>query len=268
MPTVRLGETELYFETHGEGPPLLCLAGLASDSQSWLPVIPALAARHRLILPDNRGAGRTRTNGGPINLDGMVADAVALLDHLGIAKADLLGHSMGGFLALLLARDHPSRVGRMVLAGSSIAPSHRNKALLTDLLTLRLSGIDRRLWWRIFFQWMFKPSFFKNEAALDEAARMAVEYPFAQSDADFTAQLLAASERRSLAGIESIAAPTLILCGAHDILFRPEDSIASLSVIPGAVSKVLPDAAHSLHWDDPAGFAAAVLDFLEPSAAA
>lgn len=262
MPTVRLGGIDLYFETHGDGSPLLCLAGLASDSQSWLPVIPALSARHRLILPDNRGAGRTRTNGAPIGLDGMAADAIALLDHLGLDRVDVLGHSMGGFLALLLARDHPERVDRLILAGTSVAPSHRNKVLLSDLLALRLSGIDRQLWWRVFFQWMFAPSFFRDEAAVAEAARLAVTYPHAQSDEDFAAQLRAASDRRRLNGFERIAAKTLILCGAHDILFRPEDSVGGFAPLADARTVILPDAAHSLHWDDPAGFAAAVLDFL------
>lgn len=267
MPTVRLGAIHLYFETHGPedspgGLPLLCLAGLASDSQSWLPVIPALSARRRLILPDNRASGRTRRHDQPVTLEAMAADAVALLDHLGLERVDVLGHSMGGFLAMLVARDHPERVGRLVLAGSSSAPSPRNKALFADMLALRLSGADRELWWRLFFHWLFRPAFFQDDAAVREAARLAIAYPHAQSDADFATQLAAASSRRSLSGIEAIRAETLILCGGRDLLFRPEESIASLSVIPGARPAILPEAAHSLHWDDPAGFAAAVLDFL------
>ncbi len=262
MPTVRLGDIDLYFESHGEGPPLLCLAGLASDSQSWLPVIPALSARHRLILPDNRACGRTERHEGPVTLEAMAADAVALLDHLGLERVDLLGHSMGGFLAVIVARDHPERVGRLVLAGTSVAPSPRNKALFADMLALRLSGGDRELWWRLFFHWLFRPGFFASDAAVTEAAKLAISYPYAQSDADFAAQLAAASSRRAVAGFERIAADTLILCGAHDLLFRPEESVEGFAPLANARSVILPDAAHSLHWDDPAGFSAAVLGFL------
>ena len=78
-----------------------------------------LSARYRTIAPDNRGVGRTRTQDGPIDIDVLADDCEALLDHLGIGRAHVLGHSMGGFVAQRLALRHPGLVHRLVLTAAS-----------------------------------------------------------------------------------------------------------------------------------------------------
>ncbi|CAG0973000.1 partial Putative non-heme bromoperoxidase BpoC, partial [Gammaproteobacteria bacterium] len=79
MPTLDLPDLSLHYEDRGSGPPLLLVAGLASDSFSWLPVATPLAARFRTIMPDNRGVGRTRPQDGPCSIDAIADDCAALL---------------------------------------------------------------------------------------------------------------------------------------------------------------------------------------------
>src|SRR5690606_35934259 len=115
MPDFDNNGARVHYELVGSGPPLLMLAGIASDGASWGPLTPLLADRFRLILVDNRGSGRTVTRGEtPLAIADMADDAAALLDRLGIAEAAVVGHSLGGLLGLLLAARHPARVRRLV----------------------------------------------------------------------------------------------------------------------------------------------------------
>ena len=108
MPQFENGAASVYYETTGSGRPLLLIAGTATDCTSWGALLPLLPSR-QYILIDNRGSGQTRVDG-PIELAEMVDDCAALLDHLGLERVDVVGHSLGGFLGLALAATHPERV--------------------------------------------------------------------------------------------------------------------------------------------------------------
>ena len=119
MAGVRVNGIELYYEVHGEGPPLLLIPGLGVDVTFFEGIIADLAKSCRVVAFDPRGAGRSDKPDIPYSIDGMADDAAGLLDHLGIDKATLLGCSMGGRTALMLALDHRALVDRLVLAATS-----------------------------------------------------------------------------------------------------------------------------------------------------
>jgi pimeloyl-ACP methyl ester carboxylesterase len=263
MPTVGLNGIEIYHELHGAGPPLLLIAGLASDSQSWLPVRDALAARFRLVLPDNRGCGRTTPQHAPISVPQMADDCAALLDALGIARAHLLGHSMGGMIALELAARHPARVDRLVLAGTGEV-SARTATVMGDLATAREAGMPQEMWFRLLFPWLFRPTFFEHSATVAEAARLSAAYPYPQSDAAFRAQFEASRAYRGHArAAAAVRAPTLVLNAALDLLMAPGDAERTFADIAQRRSAVVQGAGHSMHWDRPDDFVRKVVAFLE-----
>jgi pimeloyl-ACP methyl ester carboxylesterase len=263
MPTVGLNGIELYHELHGDGPPLLLVAGLASDSQSWLPVRDALAARFRLVLPDNRGCGRTTPQLAPLSVPQMADDCAALLDALGIPRAHVLGHSMGGMIALELAARHPDRVDRLVLAGTG-AVTARTATVLGDLAAARETAMPAELWFRLLFPWLFRPGFFEYADTVAEAARLSAAYPYPQSPAAFRAQYEASRAYRDhAAAAAAVRAPTLVLNAALDLLMTPGDAESTFAAIPRRRSAVLEGAAHSMHWDKPKDFVREVVAFLE-----
>lgn len=261
MPIARVNGVDLFFETTGDGPPLLLIAGLASDSASWAPIAGMLSKHFRLIMPDNRGSGRTRDGGGPLSLEMVADDCAALLDLLEIAEADVLGHSMGGAVALMLAATRPERVRKVVVAASAAQLSARNRELMGDLARLRASDCDEKLFYRLFFYWLFRDEFFEDPAMVDEAAELAANYPFQQSREDFDRQIEAALAVDPGDLLEQIKAPILALGGEHDRLVPPRDLAAFADM--GARVEFLAGAAHSLHWDDSQGFVAAVASFLQ-----
>ncbi len=120
MPNVNLPSgANLYYETHGAGEPLLFFPSTAFSGEVWKPYqVPALAPSLRLILHDPRGCPRTTVAQQVYTIEQMANDAVALLDHLNIPQAHLIGHSMGGRIALTMALNFPGRVKSLIMAAS------------------------------------------------------------------------------------------------------------------------------------------------------
>ena len=265
MPTLKTADAEIHYETAGDAtrgdPPLLLLAGLASDAQSWGPARPLLERRFALIMPDNRGCGRTRDDGAPLTIDRLAADAAALVDHLGLARVHVLGHSMGVAVALSLAAQRPAAVGRLVLAAGAATTPARAASVIDSLLALREARVDEAVWHRLFFHWLFAPGFFESAAAVEAAVAMSRAYPYAQSPADMRRQVEAVRSFNPALSPPP-PAPALLIAGGEDILV-PAPAVETVrELLPDAAMITLPGAGHSLHWDAPEAFATAVADFL------
>ena len=110
MPYVTANGIQLYYEREGQGEPLVLIAGYTCDLNQWVAVRAALAQRFSLLLADNRGAGRSAVPDTPWSVADMADDVAALLREVGIARAGVLGHSLGGAVALTLAQRHPELV--------------------------------------------------------------------------------------------------------------------------------------------------------------
>ncbi|HJT37575.1 MAG TPA: alpha/beta hydrolase, partial [Actinomycetota bacterium] len=108
MPTAHANGIDIYYETHGEGPPLLLIGGLSTDITDLRRMISRLPPRHRVIAFDNRGAGRTDKPDVPYSIPMMADDAAGLLDVIGVKHTDVLGISMGVRIAVDLTLGHPS----------------------------------------------------------------------------------------------------------------------------------------------------------------
>ena len=132
MPSTIINGVDLYYECHGKGKPLMLVAGLASDSQSWQPIVDELAQDYLVILLDNRGAGRTKPQNIEISIQHIVDDCIAIIGYLGLSSVTLLGHSMGGLVALDCAIRYPERISRLILVGTSAFNTERNNALFHD----------------------------------------------------------------------------------------------------------------------------------------
>ncbi|MFG1605674.1 alpha/beta fold hydrolase [Actinoplanes sp. NPDC049265] len=110
----------LYYETHGEGSPLVLLHGGLGSGEMFAAVLPALTAHHRVILVDLQGHGRTADVDRPLDVALMADDVAALIDHLGLDRPAVAGFSLGGGVAYHVAFKHPEKVGRLVAASAHI----------------------------------------------------------------------------------------------------------------------------------------------------
>jgi pimeloyl-ACP methyl ester carboxylesterase len=126
MPTIELPTgVDLYYESHGAGEPLIFVPSTAYSGEVWKPAQMPLAKDLNLIFHDPRGCGRSVATQSVYTIEQMALDIVALMDHLKISTAHLIGHSMGGRIALSLAQNFPGRVKSLIMAASGSGPAAR-----------------------------------------------------------------------------------------------------------------------------------------------
>jgi len=126
MPNVKLPTgVDLYYESHGRGEPLILVPSTAYSGEVWKPAQMPLSESLNLIIHDPRGCGRSVAKQNVYTIEQMAADIVALMDHLKISAAHLLGHSMGGRIALAATQNFPGRVKSLIMAASGSGPAAR-----------------------------------------------------------------------------------------------------------------------------------------------
>jgi len=275
MSTARVGDIELYYEDHGSGEPLLCIMGLAADSMAWVLQTPDFSKRHRTIIFDNRGVGRSSKPRGPYSIAQMADDAAALLDALDIPRAHVLGVSMGGMIAQELAIRHPERVRGLVLACTFPEPdpdvlAQRETGLATfggsvgadGTAQLDASGIDPFAFFQMLLPKVFNVSFIETELPrLMELFGGALQYGF---DMDAVlAQVEATMNHRTTDRLHAVKAPTLVLTGDCDQLIGCANSDVIAKHIPGAKLVKIPGGSHGFNFETPEVFNREVLGFLE-----
>jgi 3-oxoadipate enol-lactonase len=250
-----------HYERKGRGRPLMLVAGLAADNAFWAPSVDALAARYDVVMPDNRGAGRTTPLDATTSIRAMGDDCVALADHLGLPAFSIAGHSMGGMIAQDVAIRHAGRIDRLVLAATSPCTTPRDNALFAAWSAL-FPVVDRSLWFRNLFFWLLSPAFFAKPTNLDVLVQLAATYPYQQTPQALASQVRAIAGFDVRAQLSSIAARTLVINGTRDLIFRIEDAAAFAKSIPHASFAPIEGAAHSFPIETPGDFTQRVSNFL------
>jgi pimeloyl-ACP methyl ester carboxylesterase len=120
----------LYYETHGAGRPMVLLHGGLGSGEMFGPTLPTMAEKHRVIVPDLQGHGRTADIDRPIDIRIMADDIAALIDHLGLDKPDVVGYSLGGGVAFFTASKYPEKIRKLVMASANI----RRDAIPAEML--------------------------------------------------------------------------------------------------------------------------------------
>lgn len=261
MPLAQVNGIERFYRETGSGDALLLINGLGGTSLNWEPLLPALAARFRVITSDNRGVGRSAAPPGPYTTRQMAEDAAALLAHLGVARAHVVGSSLGGMIAQELALAYPTLVDRLVLFATLARP---RLAIIGPWLSFIEQAMERGLdpagVAALGLGWWYSPAFLARPDRVEEA--LAWRDPYPAPAHGIAAQAAAARTHDALDHLPRIAAPTLVLVGAEDI-FTPVYYARELAVgIPGARLRVLVRGGHAALWEYPEAGAAALLAFL------
>jgi pimeloyl-ACP methyl ester carboxylesterase len=221
----------MYYEVHGKGRPLLMLHGGTGNGMQFEHQLPAFSPAYRCIVPDCCAQGRTTDRPGPLTYHAMAEDMIALLDHLHVKSADIMGWSDGGNIGLDMAMHHPERVGHLVTFGANFQPDGLNPddVQWNNTATAQSFGNGMRDAWT-----KLNPQPEHYEEAMNKIIAMWRTLP-----------------NWSLADLRTIRAKTLIVCGDHDLI-RQDHSEQLAHAIPGAQLWVVPNANHGVmveHWD-------------------
>lgn len=240
-----VGEVELSVASHGagpsEGPPLVLLHGFTGAADDWAGVVDVLAADRPVVTVEHRGHGDSTNTGDAASytFDQLVTDFTAVADTLELDGFDLLGHSMGGIVAMRYALTHPERLRSLLLmdTGAAAGPEGPSQAFMRAGFTLARDGGMLAVFEAI--------SPYMGEGEEADGARAVLRHKYERMDpvafAALGEELLThASVLDRLAGLDL---PTTVLVGETDGL-RPEADVLA-ATIPGAALRVIPDAAHS-----------------------
>jgi pimeloyl-ACP methyl ester carboxylesterase len=258
MAVLHLPDVRLHYEVEGDGPPLILIAGMMSDGASWGPVVQPLAKRFTVIRPDNRTTGRTLPLDAPAGLAEWAGDVLALMDHLGLARAHVAGHSLGGLIGLHLAGMAPGRVETLALLASAPVFLPRNLGLFRLLLRLRDEGMAQDLWLRGLFPWLFHPRVFEDGDLVETMLALSLGYPHAQGRDAMARQVEAFAAAEGVLRVPDTLPPTVAVLAVEDALFPLAVARAALEPLAIPVVEVA-GAGHSVHWDAPEAVVAALV---------
>ncbi len=246
--TALVGDLEMYCEARGQGEPLLMIMGLGGHTLDWGWVLPQeLEKRYRILMFDNRGAGRSQQPIGPYSIAQMARDTVGLMDRLGLEKANVFCVSMGGMIAQQLAMNQPQRVMKLILGCTS--PGGQDQILAPPEIQQYLEPrkdleLYDALWWAA--PAGMPPEFIRDHPEIVvRKIRANMQYP-SRLEA-YEAQLTAFRNFSAEGLLSAIRAPTLIIAGSEDLLIPPENSRIIAEQIPGAVRREIEGAGH-LFW--------------------
>jgi pimeloyl-ACP methyl ester carboxylesterase len=255
---MRVGDLDLHVEERGQGPPLLLIPGIPAVASDWGPLAKRLSPGRRMIAYDNRGSGQSTVTPGPYTTAQLAADAGALLDALGVDRADVMGMSLGGMVAQELAIRHPQRVRRLVLACTHAGVRHAASQPHATARAFAMRTADWGERMRTLAPFAFAPGV--DPAFLE--AFIAKKARDVQDPDGYEAQIAAALAHDTYDRLDRIAAPTLILTGDQDLVIPGASSRALHERIPHAELVEVPHAGHLFFIERPDESARLVERFL------
>lgn len=272
MPNVKLPTgVDLYYETHGQGEPLIFVPSTAYSGEVWKPSQMPLADSLNLIFHDPRGCGRSVAEQSVYTIELMAMDIVALMDHIGCASAHFIGHSMGGRIALSLAQNFPGRIKSLIMAASGSGTAGRAGPDCVPGLPFEWvyemvsQGFEKFVYDEI----VETDTFFTDAYRKSHRAEVEAFYKLAwETHAKLPEFIQLVMARHSFEGthrLGDVRCPTMVLIGAGDTV--GSNHVAQAQVlkdrIPGAELKVLEGQTHGFFWEDPEGTNDVILSWVK-----
>ncbi len=253
--SLQIGGSTLAYNCVGEGPAVVVVHGIGGHKEDWTGLAHALADNHTVYTTDLLGFGASSKSGSSITIADQVAAIIALLDAENIARADMVGNSLGGWVAATLAATHPERVNRLILvdaAGFKAMFEGEPPVNFYPTTVAEMSNLLDHV--------RFDPS-----THTDAFATQALAASMATGDAQAAAavgQGMFVSERLEDVA-DRISASTLVIWGAEDKLFPAGVADLVTGHIQGSRKVLIPNANHFPQLDNPSVFNAAVVEFLQ-----
>lgn len=247
-----------HWTDRGQGLPLVFVHGFPLSRNCWQPQLDDLGSSSRIIAPDLPGFGGRPAASGVATMDSFADDIESLLAELDTGPVVLVGHSMGGYVALAFARRHPEMLRGLVLVGTRSGPDSADAAAgrRATAEKVRDSGIEVVV--NAMAPKLLSPV---NRSSESEAAIR--EFMMSASREGVIGALHGMAERPdSTPGLSKVSVPTLVVTGADDEVIPPAESTALAAAIPGSRLQVIPDAGHMVAWEQPAAFSKALGDWL------
>lgn len=250
------------YRSLGHGPPLILIMGLSGSMDAWQPkFIDDLARHHRVIAFDNEGIGLSTLRPGTLTISRMADDTAAFITALHLRQPDVLGWSMGGFIAQAFAVRHPGHYRRLILGAT--APGNGHAELPSAAVGQTLAGGGGNILADLFpaDQAKWGPAYI---AAISKYPHFYLPPPNVDAAQLAASTLWLAGREPSGRAVTKIRVPTLIADGAQDVILPAGNSTKFGRLIPRARVKLYPDAGHGFLFQDESSWVKLIEQFLGP----
>jgi pimeloyl-ACP methyl ester carboxylesterase len=252
MPFAEQAGVRIYYEVHGEGPAVVFIHGSGGHHAAWWQQVPSLRRSYSVVTLDLRGFGNSTSDLDEFDSLAFPDDVLAVLDDAGIARAALVGQSIGASAALKVAIREPERIAGLVLAHSLGGIDHAELAALVKADRAKAEQLP------VLDRLMSKPF---------QTSRPELTFLFRQLGT-FNAAKMAdlrnlTSGGPTLEEVKDSGVPILFLTGENDAVLTPDTVRQAHELLPGSVLDIVPGGPHSMYWETPQLFNSAVERFLE-----
>jgi pimeloyl-ACP methyl ester carboxylesterase len=270
MPKVKVGDINMYYEIHGKGEPLVMIMGHGGSIEYFYKAIPVFSREYKLVVFDNRGAGRSDKPDIPYTTEIMADDLARLLEALKIESAHIHGASMGGMIAQQFVLHYPNSVRSLILACTYCGGTQGSLGMALDPEVMRAEAMDtlkRRQGLPLEKRMMetlrlcLSQEFMdKNAGLIKEMIKQMMKHPAPLHGQ--IRQMEAVMGHNACERLPEIKAPTLVIAGDADKLVPVENSRILASRIPGAKLVILKGMGHMFNLETEDESNRIILDFL------
>ncbi len=262
MATKFVNGINMYYEIHGEGEPLVMIMGLRRNLEWWYKQVPVLSRRFRVLVFDNRGAGRSDKPEMDYSIRLFAKDTAELMRMTGMENANVLGYSMGGYIAQELAINYPGMVRKLILVSTGaggeravmMSPERMSRFTANEGLTpeeILKKDMD---------------IYFSDEYIVNHPNEIRefidISLRWYQPPEAFQRQFQACLEHNTADRLHQIDIPVLIMAGGDDPLVPPDNSRILKGLLPHADLTIYPGLRHCFHMEESDQANKKILDFL------
>lgn len=249
---------QMAYTDEGDGIPLVFIHGFPLNRNTWSKQVEVFKSSYRVIAPDLRGLGETEATPGPAPMSCFAEDLNALLHHLGTGPAILVGHSMGGYVALAFAKAFPKALRALVLVGTKAGADSPEGAAARRVMAGKVRAEGTSVVVEAMAPKMLSARHPDEVMSASARAFMASANPEGVISA-----LLGMAERPDAGSwLGKIRVRTLVIAGADDTIIPPSESETLMMGIPSAQLKIIPKAGHLVAFEQPDAFNDALREWL------
>ncbi len=263
MAFAKINGLDLYYETHGEGEALVLISGFSNDHTLWLNIVESLAKQYKVVILDNRGAGKTTVAPGPYSIEQMAKDVIALCDHLNIDSAYFCGNSMGGYITQALLHLFPHRVKKAIISNSSLSISTPFRYFMEGKYQLLSTQADFEGLEKISYAFCYSYEFLSRPGKIQELIDFSKNHPNPFTLKGFEAQAQAVVTFDATLWAPKFNTPTLVVGSTDDCIFNERLIRDIADTIPNAEYYCFEQTGHLPSVEHPEKFIEVINRFIQ-----
>lgn len=262
MSKMLVNDISIYYETHGQGEPLIFISGFSADHSIWKSIADKFSDHFKVILFDNRGVGQSDAPEGDYTIHQMANDVFKLCESLDIKNAHFISSSMGTYILQELAYQYPDLVKTAVFCNGGMSPESPFLFYLQAQYELIKANAPIECIMKATLPWVYSYAYLMDSEKIKTLIQSKLDYPYPFTLHGYQGQYAALSSFNSNSWAKKIKCRSLVIAGSDDLIFSPMLAKMLKNEIVGASYHCFSRCGHLPHIEQPEEFTVVVNDFL------